>query len=67
MRFFQKIVLTLQKVKQSKVENMSIKKWLYVAEILLEVAKTILPYVKARKISIDSDQPSEDDLQSDDK
>lgn len=60
-------MLTLQKVKQSKVGNMSIKKWLYVAEILLEVAKTILPYVKARKISIDSDKPSEDDLQSDDK
>lgn len=36
---------------------MSFKKWLYVAEILLEVCKTLLPYVKARKISIDRDQP----------
>ena len=35
------------------------KKWLYVAEILLEVVKTILPYVKARQISIDrSEHPA---------
>lgn len=32
------------------------KKWLYVAEILLEVVKTILPYVKARQISIDCNE-----------
>ena len=32
------------------------KKWLYVAEILLEVVKTILPYVKARQISIDRNE-----------
>lgn len=35
------------------------KKWLYVAEILLEVVKTILPYVKARQISIERHQHSE--------
>lgn len=35
------------------------KKWLYVAEILLEVVKTLLPYVKARQISIECHQSSE--------
>lgn len=40
---------------------MSLKKWLYVAEILLEVAKTLLPFVKARTISIDRDERGEDD------
>lgn len=38
------------------------KKWLYVAEILLEVAKTLLPYVKARQITIDrTEHPAVDD------
>lgn len=35
---------------------MSLKKWVYVAEILLEVCKTLLPYVKARTITINRDQ-----------
>lgn len=39
---------------------MSIKKWLYVAEILLEVCKTLLPYVKARQITINRSEPCED-------
>lgn len=48
-----------------KIDGMSFKKWLYVAEILLEVAKTLLPFVKARSISIDSDQSDKDDLHAD--
>lgn len=40
--------------------NMSIKKWIYVAEILLEVCKTLLPFVKARTITIDRPEHSED-------
>lgn len=39
---------------------MSFKKWIYVAEILLEVCKTLLPYVKARTITIDRSEHSED-------
>lgn len=34
---------------------MSFKKIVYVAEILIEVAKVLLPYVKARKITIHDD------------
>lgn len=40
---------------------MSLKKWLYVAEILLEVAKTLLPFVKAYPISIDRTERGKDD------
>lgn len=53
MRYFQIIVLNLHKVRIVEQKFGIMKKWLYVAEILLEVVKTILPYVKARQISID--------------
>lgn len=38
------------------------KKFIYVAEILIEVVKVLLPFVKARQISIDR----ADDRQMDD-
>ena len=53
MRYFRIIVLNLHKVRIVEQKFGKMKKWLYVAEILLEVVKTILPYVKARQISID--------------
>lgn len=53
MRYFRIIVLNLHKVSNVEQKFGKMKKWLYVAEILLEVVKTILPYVKARQISID--------------
>lgn len=59
MRYFQIIVLNLHKVRIVEQKFGIMKKWLYVAEILLEVVKTILPYVKARQISIDrSEHPA---------
>ena len=49
----------MHKVKIVEQKFGIMKKWLYVAEILLEVVKTILPYVKARQISIDcSEHPA---------
>lgn len=59
MRYFQIIVLNLHKVRIVEQKIGIMKKWLYVAEILLEVVKTILPYVKARQISIERYQPIE--------
>lgn len=59
MRYFQIIVLNLHKVRKVELNIGNMKKWLYVAEILLEVVKTILPYVKARQISIERNQHSE--------
>lgn len=56
MRFFRIIVLNLHKVRIVEQKFGIMKKWLYVAEILLEVVKTILPYVKARQISIDRNE-----------
>lgn len=56
MRYFQIIVLNLHKVRIVEQKFGIMKKWLYVAEILLEVVKTILPYVKARQISIDRNE-----------
>ena len=56
MRYFQIIVLNLHKVRIVDQKIGIMKKWLYVAEILLEVVKTILPYVKARQISIDRNE-----------
>lgn len=56
MRYFQVIVLNLHKVRIVEQKFGNMKKWLYVAEILLEVVKTILPYVKARQISIERNQ-----------
>lgn len=56
MRYFQIIVLNLHKVRIVEQKFGNMKKWLYVAEILLEVVKTILPYVKARQISIDRNE-----------
>lgn len=56
MRYFQIIVLNLYKVRIVEQNFGIMKKWLYVAEILLEVVKTILPYVKARQISIDRNE-----------
>lgn len=56
MRYFQTIVLNLHKVSIVEQNFGIMKKWLYVAEILLEVVKTILPYVKARQISIDRNE-----------
>lgn len=38
---------------------MSFKKIVYVAEILIEVAKVLLPFVKARQITIHRDNDSE--------
>lgn len=60
MRYFQIIVLNLHKVRIVEQKFGIMKKWLYVAEILLEVVKTILPYVKARQISIERNQHIED-------
>lgn len=59
MRYFRIIVLNLHKVRIVEQKIGIMKKWLYVAEILLEVVKTILPYVKARQISIERNQPIE--------
>lgn len=59
MRYFRIIVLNLHKVRIVEQKFGNMKKWLYVAEILLEVVKTILPYVKARQISIERNQPIE--------
>lgn len=56
MRYFRIIVLNLHKVSIVEQKFGNMKKWLYVAEILLEVVKTILPYVKARQISIERNQ-----------
>lgn len=65
MRYFQIIVLNLHKVIIVEQKFGIMKKWLYVAEILLEVVKTILPYVKARQISIDRNEHNAVDNEAD--
>lgn len=56
----------MRKNRNVEQKNGNMKKWLYVAEILLEVVKTILPYVKARQISIERDQHNQTDHEASD-